>query len=176
MQMIILLTGPTGVGKTDTSWSLLTKLNQIIFLDCDWFASRIPFSWENETDVESIFQAICLMIDYHKQRQENNFVITLTIQMAKFYKKYEYYFSKWQLPIHAFRLRCSNQELAKRIYRRSRIDWQKQEELNSISIVQQVFDNLFGDSSIFKLIETTDLTEDEAAAKILDFIRNSNHI
>lgn len=39
--MIIILTGPTGVGKTDTSWALLQQFEQLVFLDADWFASRI---------------------------------------------------------------------------------------------------------------------------------------
>ena len=63
--MIILLTGPTGVGKTDTSWALLQQLSRIVFLDCDWFASKVPFDWKKESDVDSIFQALSLRIDFH---------------------------------------------------------------------------------------------------------------
>lgn len=44
--------------------------------------------------------------------------------------KYESYFSKFNLAIHAFRLRCAEHELERRIRERDRIHWQKQEELN----------------------------------------------
>ena len=44
--MIILLTGPTGVGKTDTSWAIVDQTDRMVFLDCDWFASYTPLSWQ----------------------------------------------------------------------------------------------------------------------------------
>lgn len=127
--MIILLTGPTGVGKTDTSWAILQQMTGVVFLDCDWFASRVPFAWDNESDVGSVFELLSLMIDYYVHGGTLHFVITLTVQMAQFYNKHKNYFNKWQLPIYAFRLYCTNQSLEKRIGDRDRMDCQKQEEL-----------------------------------------------
>jgi chloramphenicol 3-O-phosphotransferase len=54
--MIILITGPTGAGKTDTSWALIERAAPMVFLDCDWFAARMPFSWQRPADVESVYQ------------------------------------------------------------------------------------------------------------------------
>jgi hypothetical protein len=85
--MIIALTGPTGVGKTDTSWALVEQAPPMVFLDCDWFAARIPFSWKLESDVESVYQALSVMLDFHTSRAAARFVIPLTLEMAASYAR-----------------------------------------------------------------------------------------
>lgn len=162
--MIIVLTGPTGTGKTDTSWALLQQSDRMVFLDCDWFASRVPFAWENEADVESVYKALAVMVDFHIKRGEQNFVIPITLEMATLFQKYQTYFASFNLPIKAFRLRCSEQELERRVHERERIPWQKQQELGGIAKAQNDFDMLFPDDEIFKLIDTTHSSEREVAA------------
>jgi hypothetical protein len=47
------LTGPSGVGKTDASFSLLMKLKNSVYLDADWFCAKNPLdplSLENIED------------------------------------------------------------------------------------------------------------------------------
>lgn len=169
--MIILLTGPTGTGKTDTSWALLQQYDQMIFLDCDWFASRIPFDWDKDSDVESVFSALSLMIDFYYKKNLKNFVITLTKQMAIRLEKFHHYFAKYEIPIHPFRLRCNEQELERRIRERDRNLWQKQEELNSMLLAQSEFDNQFPNDTLFKLIDTSTLSEREVAVIIASCIK-----
>ena len=166
--MIILLTGPTGSGKTDVSWALIEQSTNMVFLDCDWFASYTPFDWENEHDVEGVFQALSIMIQFHLEHGRKNFVIPMTIQMAKLFKKNDTYFLGSKLPIKKFRLRCDNAELSHRIKKRDRIDFQKQGELNNVEQAQSTFDQLFPKSDIFYLIDTTHLTESDVAKKILE--------
>lgn len=170
--MIILLTGPTGCGKTDTSWALLQQFDQMVFLDSDWFASRIPFSWEKEEDVESIYQALSVMLDFYIKKRKQNFVIPITYEMAILYKTFQHYLLKENLKIKGFRLRCSEQELERRIKERDRIHWQKQQELNCMLQVQNDFDRNFTNDAIFKLIDTTTLSERETAIKITDIANN----
>lgn len=172
--MIILLTGPSGVGKTDVSWALLPLFEEMTFLDCDWFASRLPFDWKNQSDLESVFQGLALMIEFHLKQGRRHFVIPLTLEMAEYLKKYQHYFTQWQLPIHAFRLRCSEITLENRIRARNRIHWQKQQELEQAPIAQARFDILFPDNAIFRLIDTTQLTEDEVAKMALIKIDENN--
>jgi hypothetical protein len=76
--MIILHTGPTGVGKTDAGWPHGTGAACGV-LDCDWFAAREPFLWKLERDVESVYQALSVMADYHTTREASRFVIPLDI-------------------------------------------------------------------------------------------------
>lgn len=165
-KMIILLTGPTGTGKTDTAWALLREIPEIVFLECDWFASRVPFDWKSTADLESVFQALSIMIDFHVKRNRELFVITLTLEMAATLERYQHYFSDCGLPMRMFRLRCDDDELENRINSRDRIEEQKQEELSVMLNHQREFDALFPNDDVFQLIDTTHLTEGEAAAVI----------
>lgn len=174
--MIILLTGPTGSGKTGTSWALLEIMQELVFLDCDWFASLKPLSWEKESDVEVVYQALSTMIDFHIQKGNKNFVITLTMEMALVYQKYDHYFISKNMKTYPFRLHCNGQELSRRILQRDRIEVQKQQELKNSVVQQELFDKNFPGSTIFYLIEGTGKTEQQVAHQILSEIRKAIRI
>jgi hypothetical protein len=105
--MIVFLTGPTGSGKTDTAWGLVAALDGIVFLDCDWFASRSSFSWKQTADVESVYRAIRSQISFHLGEGRVRFVVTLTSEMAAIFQDNRAAFTQFGLPIHAFRLVAS---------------------------------------------------------------------
>jgi len=172
--MIIILTGPTGVGKTDTSWALIEQFQQLVFLDADWFASRVPFSWSDKNDVASVYEAIFLMIDYHLRHSCKNFVIPIPIQMAEQFEGYKEKFLDMKLPICAVRLRCSEQELERRITERNRVSFQKQEELSAMREHQKTFDALFPDDTVFSLLDTTLLSEKDVAKKIVELAKRNS--
>ena len=168
--MIIFLTGPTGSGKTDTSWELLKHFDQMVFLDCDWFASMQPFSWEKESDVAMVYQALADMVKFHEKKSNTNVVITLTLEMARLFEKYKSYFEEFDMPLFVFRLHVSDQEGQRRIFARDRIDSQKQEELKNFKIQQQAFDSLCAHNKLFIKIEATTMTEEQVAQKIKEII------
>jgi diadenosine tetraphosphate (Ap4A) HIT family hydrolase len=130
--MIIALTGPTGVGKTDTSWALVEQAPPMVFLDCDWFAARIPFSWKLESDVESVYQALSVMLDFHTSRAAARFVIPLTLEMAASYARNGHYLERFGLPLFRFRLSCSADLLRERVLKRDRNPLQRSWELEAI--------------------------------------------
>lgn len=171
--MIILLTGPTGSGKTDTSWTLLENVKEMVFLDCDWFASLMPFSWEKESDVEMVYQALSLMIDFYIKKGHENFVITLTAEMALAHQKIDTHFASKNIDLYRFRLRCSEQELLRRISQRDRLETQKQEELKNSIKQQELFDKNFPDNTIFYCIDGTGKTEQQVADQILLELRKA---
>jgi len=135
--MIIFLTGTTGSGKTDTSWALVSALPELVFLDCDWFASRSPFSWKRADDVESVYRAIGSQIAFHLGEGRAHFVVTLTLEMAELFESHCDSFAAFGLPIHAFRLAASNDTLEARILVRDRI--QKADELENALRQQTAF-------------------------------------
>lgn len=166
--MIVFITGPSGIGKTDTSWALLNLIQPMVFLDCDWFASRVPFNWDDKKDLDSVYEALELMVGFHINRGEYNIVIPLTIQMARTFKKNLPRFSQFNIPIYAYRLFCSEDEHERRIQSRDRISWQKLEELKGMPHARKAFCELFPDNSQFKLIDSTFLSESGVAQRIIE--------
>jgi shikimate kinase len=163
--MIVFLTGETGSGKTDTGWALVSALDNLVFLDCDWFASRSPFSWKSRTDVESVYRAIRSQIEFHRAGGRNNFVVTLTLEMAVLYEEQKQLFSGFHLPIHAFRLVADKTEIRKRIAAGGRP--QLARETAHSALQREAFDRLFGGGLIFIPVETTGLESGEVAAELL---------
>lgn len=162
--MIILLTGPTGVGKTDTSWAIVGRSEHMVFLDCDWFASYAPFSWQRDADVEAVYEAISLLLGFHRRRGARRFVVPLTIEMAFSFDRHRHHFDRHGLPLCPFRLRCRDETLLRRIAGRDRIDAQKQAELAGALPAQRAFDGL---SSEFRVLDTSALDADAVAGDIL---------
>jgi broad-specificity NMP kinase len=168
--MIIILTGPTGSGKTDTSWELLKVFNNIVFLDCDWFASMQPFSWDKKSDVAMVYELLAQMMDYHLLHGKKRFVVTLTGQMAALYSEYQNLFISKKLPIYLFWLRCSDQNLIERIDLRSHVN-KKQQEQKALR-QQQFFDKMFLNNSLFMLVDTANLNESEVVRKVRNMINS----
>ena len=167
--MKILITGPTGSGKTDTAWALLEATQDMIFLDCDWFAARRPFSWSEPNDLESVFGGIREQIAFHRKQERTNFVITLTVEMAEAYERHGHYFHDAMDSLHCFRLLCSPAILESRIRNRDRI--QKEEEVTNSEILSARLDSLYGDDTIFTRVDTSKLTSLEVAESILQHLR-----
>lgn len=166
--MIVVLTGPSNSGKTETSLELLKIFNNMVFLDCDWFASMQPFSWEKKSDIAMVYELLAHMVDYHLQHGKKRFVITLTSQMATVYTEYQHLFNSKKIPVYSFRLRCSEQNLVQRIELRNRVN-KKQEEQNALK-QQRFFDATFPTSAHFMLVDVTNLSESEVVRKVRDMI------
>jgi hypothetical protein len=170
--MIIFLTGETGSGKTDTGWALVAAVDDIVFQDCDWFASRKPFSWKSRADVESVYRAIRSQMDFHIGEGRDRFVVTLTVEMAVLFRDQRTIFAGLPGPIHAVRLVASESVVRDRIAERGRI--QKDEEARNSSRQRAEFDRLFPDGSNFEPLETTGLELREVAAAIAKRFKISN--
>lgn len=170
--MIIVLTGPTGSGKTDTSWALVALTNNMVFLDCDWFASLQPFTWDKQSDVQMVYEALSDMINFYSSKGHNNFIITLTSQMAALCDKYGFYLRKKGNPTYAFRLRCDEETLKQRIMERNRL--QKHDEHKNSLEQQRFFDTCFPDNEIFTCVDSMS-DERSVARNILKIIENSKH-
>ena len=162
--MIILLTGPTGVGKTDTSWTIVGQSEHMVFLDCDWFASYTPFSWRQDANVEAVYAVLSLMLGFHIRRGARHFVVPLTIEMAFSFARHRHHLDRHGLPLVPFRLRCNETTLLQRISGRDRIGSQKRAELDGAIQVQRAFDEL---SSEFNLLDTSASDSDAVAGIIL---------
>ena len=171
--MIILLTGPTGVGKTDTSWAIVGQSERMVFLDCDWFASYTPFSWQRDRDVEAVYEAISLVLGFHVRRGARRFVVPLTIEMAQSFARHRHHLDRHGLPLFPFRLRCGDEALLQRIAGRDRLDVQKHAELAGALPAQRSFDQL---PATFRLVDTSALDTHAAAGVILASVSQPDRV
>jgi hypothetical protein len=169
--MIILLTGPTGVGKTDAGWALMELAPPMVFLDCDWFAARAPFSWKLERDVESVYQALSVMVDYHTRREASRFVIPLTLEMAVSYPRHRHYLDRFSLPLFQFRLSCNADLLHARVLKRDRNPVQRSWELDVVPSQLATSEAL---PDTFVSIDVSAIDEQAVARKILDIIAGAD--
>ena len=166
--MIVILTGPIASGKTTTAWGLLKIFNNMVFLDCNWFAAMQPFSWDKKSDIVMIYEILARMIDFHVAQGKKRFVITCNSQMAAAYKEFSSLLSLKKMPIYAFRLVCDNQTLLKRIDLKNHSN-KKHEELSAI-LQQKFFDTMFSQVQPFLPVVVGNANESELVRKIRTMI------
>ena len=168
--MIICITGPTGVGKTDASWALIELGSPMVLLDCDWFAARVPFSWQSASDVESVYQAISVMLSYHIGRGVTRFAVPLTLEMALSFERNQHHFAQFRRPLFLLQLRCDEEILRQRILQRDRLPSQKAAELEVIHTQQG---QCAGLPVEFLAVDTSHLDEQATARKIWSIVCNT---
>lgn len=166
--MIIILTGPTGSGKTNASWEFLKIFNNMAFLDCDWFTAIQPFCWNKKSDVAMVYKAIATMIEFHQKTGKTRFVITMTLEMAELYSEFQSILNPNNLPIRAFRLRCNDAQLITRINLRNHAN-KKQEETTALK-QQKRFDTACNTNIPFMLVDASNLDTQETVRKIRTMI------
>ena len=69
--MIILVTGLSGGGKTNTGYALMFShfFKTLVFIESEWFSAKIPFDWNNNKDIESLYQTTEKIIDLNVNRR-----------------------------------------------------------------------------------------------------------
>ena len=167
--MMLVLTGPTGSGKTDTSWALLALMNGAVFLDCDWFASRSGFDWNDAAEVDSVYRAMVSQLAFHVADRRHRFVLTLTLEMARIFEVRRADVARFSPVAAAIRLTCAPDLLTERI--RSRGRDQHLREIADARLQAAVFDTLFPSASVFTPINTSHRSPDMVAAMIMKHAR-----
>ena len=118
-----------------------------------------------------VYQAIATMIEFYTNIGHENFVITLTSEMALAHHNIDTCFADKNRDIYRFRLRCDQQELQRRISHRDRLEVQKQQELKNSLVQQELFDSEFPSNDIFYQIDGSHKTEQQIALEILKHIQ-----
>lgn len=165
--MIAILTGATASGKTDTGWALLARHSHCVFLESDALTSKRPFDHKNESDLMIAWEQIIVNINCHRARGVSHFIITISPQMAALYPQIKTHLERLEIPCHAFRLVCREDEALRRIAQRGRGEEQEARERQWISIHNQVLDARFPDDSLFIGIYTTNDDERTIAGTIM---------
>ena len=167
--MLIVLTGPIGSGTSELACGLLKVFNNMVVLDCEWFATMQPFSWDKKSDIAIVYQAIAQMISFYDKTGKTRFVITLTSQMAQYCQEFLPMLNSKHMLVRAFRLRCSDEHLKQRIQNDKRLDATIQ--INAFK-QQKWFDATFNTNMPFMVCDVTHLHEQEVVRKIRTMIND----
>jgi broad-specificity NMP kinase len=169
--MIMIVTGLAGSGKTNTCYAVMygRSYSRVVFYDTDLFTGRIPLDWHNKNDIEAIYQRAGLLIGNDVARGDSTFILTLSMPMLRYFKEFSKYFQSAG-PIFLFCLWCGKEEVIRRIYERNRHQKQRQVEIESVDSDYEHLRRFINSSKFAFQIDNTNITERQAAEKIIGII------
>jgi broad-specificity NMP kinase len=168
--MIIIINGPLGVGKTQTSWELLPYFERGVMLDGDHIAAVHPSKIYDDERIEHLYQTMRHLVAFHQTYDYYNFVINYVFETPETLARLRTLLSEYDHEIYAFRLTCAEAEIARRIRQRSRTDigW----ELRRFRELTGILEAAARRGDVGQPVDTTKLTIDEAADAIWRAIRS----
>lgn len=116
--MIIIVNGPLGIGKTETSWHLLEKFNPGVLLDGDYIAAVHPFDYANETQLDYAYKTVGVLVAHHMSHDIAHFVLNWVFETPGQLTRLKRHLQALNRPILTYRLVCSIDEIERRIRKR----------------------------------------------------------
>ncbi|MBP7689711.1 MAG: GrpB family protein [Thermoflexales bacterium] len=126
--MIIIINGPLGVGKTETSWQLIEHFDKAIMLDADYIVAAHPFEIYNAARIDYLYETLAHNVAWHVAHGYHNFVVNYVFEKPESLAKLRHLLSAYDDVTYAFRLTCAPDEADRRIQARStdpdRLRWE----------------------------------------------------
>lgn len=168
---MIAITGPSGVGKTDTSWSMLEHLAKqnisAVLMDADWYANIRPFDWSTEEDVLFVVDQIKAISTQHWDRKTEVLIIPHCYELALQFQSYATFCSENSADLHRLCLLSDIDILKQRISDRVRNKKQKSAELNNAESFLKLFEKQSSNASLGEVLNNSYFTQSETALEIL---------
>jgi chloramphenicol 3-O-phosphotransferase len=117
--MIIIINGPLGIGKTETSWELLTLFDRAVMLDGDYLGAVQPFEIYDANRVAYLYETLRLVAGYHYAHGYENLVINYVFETRESLADLLRLLADLDEQLFTFRLTCSEEEIERRIRKRS---------------------------------------------------------
>lgn len=117
--MIVIINGPLGVGKTETSWKLLEHFDKAIMLDGDYVVAAHPFEIYNDARIDYLYDTIAHNVAWHVAHGYHNFVVNYVFEKPESLAKLRHLLSAYDDVTYAFRLTGAPDEIERRIRARS---------------------------------------------------------
>jgi hypothetical protein len=163
--MIIIINGPLGIGKTQTSWALVRRFPRAVMLDADYVAEFHPFDYYNDEHLAYAHATLRVLVAHHLSHGFLDFVINWIFESPFQLARLGGLLGDLGLPIHAFRLICAPEEIERRVRRRNLPDLEY--ELRRSRELIQILDDAALTGDIGTPLDTTSLTPEQAADAIL---------
>lgn len=162
--MIVIINGPLGIGKTQTSWMLAEHFQRAVMLDGDYIAAFQPFDYYNQEHLAYAHSTFRVLIAHHYAHGIQCFVINWVFETSQQLAQLKQELATLELPIHIFRLRCDPEVIAQRIRRRNlpNLEFELRRSRELVDILEKAA--ACGDLGI--AIDTTHLTVDQVVAQI----------
>jgi deoxyadenosine/deoxycytidine kinase len=164
--LIIVVNGPLGIGKSETSWQLMYQLPQSVMLDMDYVACAFhSFNYYHQDHIDYSYATLRLLVEHHVRQGFSHFIINGVFESAEQLNRMHAVLSDLSLPFYAFRLRCDLEEIISRIRKRNRPDLDR--EIHRCGELVSILEEAAQKGDMGTVIDTTALTPEQAANEIL---------
>lgn len=117
--MIVIVTGPLGIGKSTTAWKLLERFERAAMLDIDYLAAIKPFDYYNQADLDYVYDTAGVLAAHHVANGIDNLVLNWVLEAPEQLERLRKALESCKLPILTFRLSCTPEELERRVRQRN---------------------------------------------------------
>jgi hypothetical protein len=126
--MIIVINGPLGIGKTETSWQLTQRFMRAVMLDGDYLAAIHPFDHDNPSHLDYAYEVFGLLVSFHRRTGIHDFVLNWVFESPASLQRLQAKLAPLEERMRIYRLVCTLQELEDRIHQRNlpELPWQLQ--------------------------------------------------
>lgn len=174
--MIIIINGPSGVGKTETSWELLYRMPHTVVLDMDYIGWAFhSFDYSNQSHIEYSHSTLFVLIKHHLQNGFYHFIVNGVFGSSEKLNQILNVLYPLNLPIQVFCIWCDFEQLIYRVKTRNRYNINCNESIHT----QDVFDIMEYPAKrgyIGRMLDNTQLSIRETSEQILDYLRQENQI
>ncbi len=171
--MIVIINGPLGIGKTETSWHLLRRFERAAMLDGDYIGAVQPFEIYDDARVEYLYQTIHHAAAWHEAHGYHDFVVNYVFETPETLARLRHLLSDLDDEIYAFRLVCDEAEMERRIHGRSTDPQDLAWELSRFRELIAIQNANAARGDLGFVVDTTHLSASEAADAIWQNLREA---
>jgi deoxyadenosine/deoxycytidine kinase len=170
--MIVIINGPLGIGKSETSWQLLYRLPRAVMLDMDHIAAFHPCDYYCQEHLDYAYSTAGILVEHHVRHGFSDFILNWVFESPDQLARLKKELARFDQPIHSFRLRCEPDEIARRIRARNREDLDG--EIARSRELVAILDAAAQTGDIGTVIDTTSLTVEQTVDRIWDQVQAAN--
>lgn len=117
--MIVIINGPLGVGKSETSWRLLRRFSLAVMLDGDFIAALHPFDYYDQNHLDYAYETFAVLVAHHYRHGTEHIIINWVLESPEQLAKLQQRVHIAGVPIYTYRLYCDPEVISSRIRQRN---------------------------------------------------------